>query len=501
MIDNHLISPFVILFFCKLLAERLKFIGMKSAYTQFLLAFLFSLYSNAQVLELELFATNLDRPVNIKHSGDDKLYIVEQQGFISIVNSDGTVNSTPFLDIDSKVGAINSIGDERGLLGLAFHPNYSANGYFYVNYIDGDGDTVISRFTRDTTNPLIADSTSEFIILTYFQPFSNHNGGDMAFDANGYLYISSGDGGSGGDPQDNGQNINELLGKILRIDINSTTGTLNYSIPSDNPFVGNPSARGEIWAYGLRNPWKFSFDRMNGDIWIGDVGQGDDEEINKASSTASGLNYGWRCYEATTIYNNTGCPSSSSLTFPIAEYNHFSDGAFKCSITGGYRYRGTNFPGFDGWYFFADYCSEEIGYLAYDSTNDSWNMTLEQFNGNWSAFGEDVNGEIYVSDIQTGNIFKLIDTALSVDDNEQNTISIYPNPTKTELNINFGNIGSNTVPTKISIWDLHGKILKTINRTTNIVQKINTSELSRGIYLLKINTDNGEQSTHKLVIN
>lgn len=458
-------------------------------------------FTSAQDLELELFASNLDRPVNIKHAGDDKLYVVEQQGFISIVNSDGTVNSTPFLDIDSKVGAINGIGDERGLLGLAFHPNYSVNGYFYVNYIDNNGDTVISRFTRNTSNPSIADATSEFIILGYNQPYSNHNGGDMAFDSNGYLYISSGDGGSGGDPQGNAQNTSNLLGNILRLDINTTTPTQNYSIPSDNPFAGNPTARGEIWAYGLRNPWKFSFDRLNGDIWIGDVGQGDDEEINKASSTAAGLNYGWRCYEATTIYNSTDCPSSSTLTFPIAEYNHFSDGAFKCSITGGYRYRGVNYPGFDGWYFFADYCSEEIGYIVYNSTNDSWNMTLEQFTGRWSAFGEDVNGEIYVSDIQSGNIYKLIDSTLSTDGSQFNTISIYPNPTKKELIIKFSSNHNATISTEILIYDLQSKIVKIIHRNTDSIQKVNTSELSSGIYILKINAENGEQSTHKLVIN
>ena len=474
---------------------------MKASYLLFLLAFSFSPSYHAQNLELELFASNLERPVNIKHAGGEKLYIVEQQGFISIINSDGTVNSTPFLNIDSKVGSINSIGDERGLLGLAFHPNFNVNGYFYVNYIDNDGDTVISRFTRNSINPLIADPTSEFIILTYIQPFSNHNGGDLAFDSNGYLYISSGDGGSGGDPQDNGQNTNSLLGKLLRIDINTTTSTQNYSIPSDNPFVGNPSARGEIWAYGLRNPWKFSFDRLNGDIWIGDVGQGDDEEINKALSTTAGLNYGWRCYEASNIYNSTDCPSSSTLSFPIAEYNHFSDGAFKCSITGGYRYRGANFPGFDGWYFFADYCSEEIGYLEYNSTNDSWDMTLEQFTGSWTAFGEDVNGEIYVSDIQTGNIYKLVDTTLSLDDNQLGYIAIYPNPAKSEININFASINNASITTEILIYDLQGKILKTIHRNADAIQKVNTSELSNGVYILKINADNGEQSTHKLVIN
>ena len=458
-------------------------------------------FSHAQDLNLELFASNLNKPVSIKHAGGNKLYVTERQGTISIVNEDGTVNPIPFLDIDTKVIDNSSNSDERGLLGLAFHPDYGSNGFFYVNYIDNDGDTVISRFTRNTTNPYIADYSSELIILAYDQPYSNHNGGDLAFDSNGYLYIASGDGGSGGDPQDNSQNTNSLLGKILRIDINSTAGTENYTIPSDNPFVGNPNTREEIWAYGLRNPWKFSFDRLNGDLWIGDVGQNDIEEINKVSSTASGLNYGWRCYEANAPYNLNNCSDSSNMTFPVADYDHFNDGLPKCSITGGYRYRGTNFPGFEGWYFFADYCSGEIGYLLYDQINDEWNMTLELFSGYWSAFGEDVNGEIYVTSLISGNIFKLIDTALSLDDNQLNTISLYPNPTKNELNINFGSINNFTTSAEILICDLQGKIIKTIIRNTDVVQKVNTSEFSTGIYILKIIAENGEQSIHKLVIN
>ena len=198
---------------------------MKSTITLFFLAFIFLPFSHAQDLEIQLFASNLERPVNIKNAGDDKLYVVEQKGFISIVNADGSVNSTPFLDIDTKVVNISAWSDERGFLGLAFHPNFSTNGYFFVNYIDNNGDTVISRFTRNTTNPLVADFSSELIILNIDQPYGNHNGGDMAFDSNGYLYISTGDGGSGGDPQNYSQNISSLLGKILRIDINSTTAT------------------------------------------------------------------------------------------------------------------------------------------------------------------------------------------------------------------------------------------------------------------------------------
>lgn len=469
---------------------------MKSTTTLILFMLLCLNFSYPQELELELFASNLDRPVNIKHAGDARLFVAEQDGLIKIINASGTTETAPFLDIDSRV---RSTGNEQGLLGLAFHPNYATNGYFFVNYINNSGDTVVSRFSRDGSNPSSADPNSEFIIITYDQPFSNHNGGDLAFGADGYLYISSGDGGSGGDPQGNSQNTSNLLGNILRIDINTVTLSQNYSIPSDNPFAGSSAARGEIWAYGLRNPWKFSFDRMNGDIWIGDVGQGDYEEINRASSSEGGLNYGWRCYEGSNVYNTVNCPSSSTLTFPVSEYNHF-DGEFKCSVTGGYRYRGGSYPSFDGWYFFADYCSGEIGSLVYDSTFDIWNMTLEDFSGNWSAFGEDVNGELYISDLQSGNIYKLTGSVLSTDDYSLNSISLYPNPARHELNIDFTK-STSVIASEILIYNMHGKVIKTVRRNTEIIQKLNTTELSDGVYILKIYTENGDQSTHKLVIN
>ena len=228
-----------------------------------LICFMCLTVCNAQDLELQLFASGLDRPVNLKHAGDDRLFAAEQDGIIKIINANGTVNSTPFLDIELRVG---SSGTEQGLLGLAFHPDYDINGYFFVNYTDTSGDTVISRFSRDGSNPDLADPNSELIVLTYSQPFSNHNGGELQFGPDGYLYISSGDGGSGGDPQDNGQDLGTLLGKILRIDVNNSTMANPYVIPADNPFVGTAGARGEIWAYGLRNPWKFSFDSLNNDL-------------------------------------------------------------------------------------------------------------------------------------------------------------------------------------------------------------------------------------------
>lgn len=473
---------------------------MKTSLTLLFLAFIVFPFSYAQDLNLELFASNLDRPVNIKHAGDDKLYVVEQDGYIKIINADGSIESTSFLNIDSNV--INT-GNERGLLGLAFHPDYATNGYFFVNYINNSENTVISRFSRDTSNPLLADFNSELVILTYDQPYTNHNGGDLAFGTDGYLYISSGDGGSGGDPDNYGQNTLSLLGKILRLDIDTFTATENYTIPPTNPFVGDENFRAEIWAYGLRNPWKFSFDRLNNDLWIADVGQGNYEEINRVSSSeaATGINYGWRCYEGNAPFNSGGCSDPNTYTFPIDGYSHSGDGLFKCSITGGYRYRGTNYSNFNGWYFFADYCSGEIGYLVYNDTTDTWTKTLNLFNGRWSAFGEAFNGELYISDINSGNIYKLIDATLSINDDSISNISIYPNPSHTMVNINFGLNTNDSQSTTISIYDIQGKLVKSIQRNEEMIQQINTSNLSSGIYLLKIKSINGAENSHKLVIN
>lgn len=445
-----------------------------------------------QDLELESFASGFNRPVNIKHAGDDRLFVVEQDGIIKIVNSDGTVETTNFLDIDNIVG---SIGNEQGLLGLAFHPNFATNGYFFVNYTNNSGDTVISRFSRIGVDPTIADPNSELIILTYSQPYTNHNGGELQFGPDGYLYISSGDGGSGGDPQNNSQNLNSLLGKLLRIDVNNSSASNPYAIPADNPFVGNASARDEIWAYGLRNPWKFSFDSANDDLWIADVGQNAREEINQIASTAAGLNYGWRCYEGNSSYNLSGCPSSSTMTFPVSEYSH-SGG--RCSITGGYVYRGSTYPNLVGSYLFGDVCSQEIGYLKFE--NGSWNSTFESFSGNWVAFGEDINGELYVSNL-SGSIFKISDALLSIDENTQNTISIYPNPANTVLNIDF--LGTTmTNSTTINIFDIQGKLIKSILKDNiNTFTSINISDLKSGFYILKIKFEDGEKATQKFVIN
>lgn len=470
---------------------------MKKYYLLFVYSFFsLSLFAQPEV-GLSEIATGFDRPVNIKNAGDDRLFVVEQDGLIQILNADGTINAAPFLDIDNIVGDINNGGDERGLLGLAFHPNYSNNGYFYVNYINNSGNTVVSRFNVSATDFNLADPNSEQIILTINQPFSNHNGGDMNFGADGYLYIATGDGGSGGDPQDNGQDLNTLLGKMLRIDVDSASP---YAIPSDNPFAndGNNATLDEIWAYGLRNPWKFSFDSQTNDIWIADVGQSQYEEINIAASTDAGLNYGWRCYEGNSVFNSTGCPASNTLTFPVGEYSHTGSGDFKCSVTGGYRYRGNDNPDMIGWYFFADYCSDEIGYLEHDGAN--WNLTLTgPFGGNnWSSFGEDINGELYICGLNSGTVYKIIDTNLSIDDQFINTFKLYPNPAKDMVTFSFGN---NYTAKQIIFYNVQGKVIKTIENFDSSLFQFSTKNLDKGLYIVEVLNANNNSTFKKLILN
>jgi len=465
-----------------------------------LYAFIFilsSVYIHAQDIDIETFATGFNNPISIKHAGDDRLFIVEQAGVIKIVNSNGTTNATPFLDINSIV--ING-GGERGLLGLAFHPNYVSNGYFYVNYINNSGNTVISRFSRSTGNPNTADSTSELQILTYTQPYGNHNGGDIAFGPDGFLYIASGDGGSGGDPGDRAQSLTTLLGKLLRIDIDNTSGGNNYAIPADNPFAGSTSAMPEIWAYGLRNPWKFSFDRNTGDLWIADVGQNVREEINMVPSTLAGANYGWRCYEGNSVYNTSGnCPETSTLTFPVAQYTHNGNGLFKCSITGGYRYRGTAQPTLAGLYFFADYCSNEIGILEESGAN--WNMSfVGPFNGNgWTTFGEGNNGEIYIAGNSSDTVYRIIDSNLGVDENDLFALKLYPNPTEDLLTIDATN--SSTAIQSIEIYSIQGKLVSTTTDFGSPRIDISTSHLTSGMYFVEITNAEGNSVLKKLIKN
>ncbi len=329
-------------------------------------------------------------PVDLQNAGDgsDRIFVVEQAGRIYVFeNNPNTAVKKIFLDIVDSV----SSGGEMGLLGLAFHPNYESNGYFYLNYTKSlpYRRTLISRFKVSSTNPDSADRSSATILMEITQPFSNHNGGQLAFGPDGYLYIALGDGGSGGDPDNNGQNKSSLLGKLLRIDVDQTQGSLNYAIPPDNPFKNNTQGfKEEIYAYGLRNPWRFSFDFPTGRLWCGDVGQSSREEID---IIVNGGNYGWRCYEGTLPYNTAGCTGTDYLP-PIWDYPR-SEGY---SVTGGYVYRGPNLPELYGKYIYGDYGTRKIWALSYDGVNPATNQLLLTANSAISSFGVDLNNELYV---------------------------------------------------------------------------------------------------------
>lgn len=430
---------------------------MKKLYTSFLAVILGGIVMSQEFTLVE-FATGFSSPVEIVNAGDDRLFVVEQSGRIIILNADGTKNTTPFLNISTIITS----GGERGLLGLAFDPDYATTGRFYVNYTNSTGNTAIARYTV-SADPDIANPTGE-VLLTITQPFSNHNGGNINFGPDGYLWISMGDGGSGGDPSNYGQNKNSLLGKMLRIDVSGDA----YTVPSDNPFVGTEGSD-EIWAYGLRNAWKFSFDRDNGDLWIADVGQNAIEEINKTSSTEAGLNYGWRCYEGNSNYNTTGCEPAETMTFPVAVYNH-SGG--KCSITGGYVYRGEAYANLEGKYFFADYCSGEIGWVDEDNNLEFITDTSNFF----ATFGQDANGELYVGG--SGKVFKIIgEEVAAVNDQNQIKISVYPNPVIDQLTIT-----SNKPVDEVKVYNFEGKLLATHKNQT----QIDFAKYPKGVYMVVV---------------
>ena len=352
-----------------------------------------------------LLAGGFNNPVDIVHAGDSRLFIVEQGGQIRIIESGGNVLATPFLDLSAVVTA----GGEAGLLGLAFPPDYSSSGEFYVNFTEtssGQLRTVIARY-QVSANPNVADPGSRTNIFTVNQPFSNHNAGDLNFGPDGYLYIALGDGGSGGDPQNNAQNPLSPLGKVLRLDV---TGESTYAIPPDNPFVGPDGVLDEIWALGLRNPWRVSFDRQTGDYWIADVGQNAWEEVNfQPASSPGGENYGWRCYEGNHEYNTSGCGPAGDYDFPVFEYSH----ALGLAVTGGYVYRGTHYDFLNGHYFVADFASNRFWTLY--PNGSGWDVTvLPNLVSNPSAFGEDAYGELYVASYYGGGIYQIRESRLTI---------------------------------------------------------------------------------------
>ncbi|GIW25099.1 sorbosone dehydrogenase family protein [Meiothermus sp.] len=358
-------------------------------------------------LRLALVAAGLQQPLYLTHAGDGSgdLYVVEKEGRIRLITG-GTLRSQPFLDISGKT----SKGGEQGLLGLAFHPDYRNNGLFYVNYTNTSGDTVIARYTANRSSK-VADPNAEQIVLEVDQPYANHNAGWLGFGPDRMLYIPLGDGGFGGDPQNYAQRLEtqsgnrHLLGKVLRIDVNGTEQGRNYRIPADNPSLGGRVS--EIWAYGLRNPWRSSFDRQTGDLWIGDVGQDREEEISLGKKGVKGLNYGWKIMEGNACYDNSIAPgcNSSSLTPPVHTYGR-GDGY---SVTGGYMYRGTRFPRMKGHYFFTDFGRGHLWSLRLE--NGTWTRKTEiaSAGNGLASFGEDEQGELYVMSLFSGQVWRLED--------------------------------------------------------------------------------------------
>ncbi|MCX8531004.1 PQQ-dependent sugar dehydrogenase [Chryseobacterium luquanense] len=448
----------------------------------FSLSIFSSLIFYSQSFNLEEFATGFTSPVEITNANDNRLFVVQQNGIIKIIQSNGTVNAADFLNISTKV----LYGGERGLLGLAFHPQYSTNGYFFVYYNNTAGNIVVARYSVSTTNTNVADPNSEKIILNIPKPFDNHNGGSIHFAPDGNLWIVTGDGGSGGDPNNNSQNKNSLLGKMLRIDINSTGP---YNIPAGNPFIGIDGAD-EVWSYGLRNAWKFSFDLTTGNAMIADVGQGAIEEINRMPITQAGINYGWRCYEGNNTYNTSGCAASTTMTFPVAVYDH-SGG--KCSITGGYVYRGTQYPSLQGKYFFADYCSRQIGVME---SNNAITWSTAFAGNNFSSFGEDNLKNLYVASVSNGKIFKITTTNLEVQDNHLfNEIRIYPNPAHERIFVE----GLRDSQSTAEIISTEGR--KVLDETKfDSENSINITGITPGVYYINIKSGDLKSYSQKIII-
>lgn len=484
---------------------------MKKKYIFILLILGFvSLSIKSQTISLQAFGPNFPNPTNMSNAGDDRLFIVDQEGYIRILKANGTTPSYPFLDIEDRV---NNQEDswEAGLLGLTFHPNYSSNGYFYVFYVNLENTySIVSRFTVDSGNPDFADPSSELIILNIPIFFGyTHFGGDLHFDDNGYLYISTGDDGTTeGDTGNFSQNLNSLKGKILRIDVDNPASGKNYGTPNSNPFKndGDPNTLEEIWSIGLRNPAKFSFDSLNGDFWVADVGHTAWEEVNIDLGNNGNINYGWPCYEANTPFNNdtpVSCPSNSSLDFPINTYGHFEpDGIFRCAIIGGYRYRGSNQSNLFGKYFFADWCSNEIFILT--ESGGSW--TREHYQPSigiqrWTSFGEGNNKELYVigNSGGSGQVYKIVQETLSTGADEFVKFNIIPNPSNNGLvSLDF----PNTVLLKdINIYNLQGqKIASKFETNTSKSYNLDLGYLSSGIYIIETISNKGEKSLNKLII-
>lgn len=511
-------------------------------------------------ITLQEAVTGLNDAVDIAHAGDDRLFLVRQPGLISIVESNMTIITTPFLNIQSSV---NDSGNEMGLLGLAFHPDYVNNGYFYVNYTAGPNTARITRISRFSVsaNPNVADPNTELVILEASQPYSNHNGGDLEFGVDGYLYIGFGDGGSANDPGNRAQNMMEPMGKMFRIDVDNGSP---YSIPATNPFVNAIDTLPEIWASGLRNPWRFGFDRLTHDLWIGDVGQNAMEEVDFwPAGDNSGPNFGWRCYEANLIGVSGGCAPQSAYVAPVADHvNSFNNW---CSVIGGRVYRGSAFPQLYGRYLYTDYCKGDWFSLVSDSMGGFIESQVSfALVGTISAIGENADGDMFACSEGNGKLYRICPDeppVLSLDTNgllastpavsytwyynnavlpdtgmildpmnnggnyyvvvnigagctfQSNTISVsgsgieamdaqrgiklYPNPANAAMRVQLSD-KYDGAEIQIQILDLSGSLLKTIDSTSTNV-RIDTRDLQNGQYQLVVKK-NGRIQAMKLFV-
>lgn len=437
---------------------------MKYFYLCILMLIPYVLSAQDEFLE-EFVSTGIDFPVEITHAGDNRLFVLEKTGVIKIVNADGSVNSEPFLDISHLVAS----GSEMGLLGLAFHPNYSTNKEFFIFYTASVQSIIIGKFTV-SDDPNIANPDGE-IVLNIQEETGIHVSGSLKFDSNGYLWISVGNGGS----DNSSQNINSYRGKILRIDINK----IPYEIPQDNPFV-NEEGLDEIWAIGLRNPWKFSFDSLTQEVWISDVGQElyqntiGFEEVNKQPESLSGVNYGFKCYIGNIPFQNCGV-EDEYLTFPFSGYPYSTENN-RHAIIGGYVYRGNKYPNLYGRYIFADYSSKEIGVIDQNGLLNFYGPFPEQLN-RVSTLGEGFDGQLYIGDFDNKKIYKIKDVTLLTKEENSIRLSISPNPV-----IDYLTIDSDLPIDKIYIYSIDGKLLQTLSGKN----RIDFSKFEKGIYLVVI---------------
>lgn len=478
---------------------------------QFFLAFTLFLalnFAKAQPFEFVNAFPNVSfsSPLYVTHANDgtNRVFVVEKTGSIKVLpNDSNTTDSRVFLNISDRT--IN--GSERGLLGLAFHPNYASNGYLYVDYTRaGDGATIVSRFSRSSTDPNKADSLSELILLTISQPFSNHNGGIVFFGLDGYLHIGMGDGGSGGDPGNRAQTLTELLGKVLRINVDSVSGGNNYSIPPTNPFAQG-GGRPEIFTIGMRNPWRISQDPVTGLIWCGDVGQDSWEEVDILEV---GKNYGWRCYEGNNPYNTSGCGPSADYKFPVKVYQNIGS---ECSVTGGYVYRGQRRPELTGQYIYGDYCSRKVWRLKYENGQVTGDSLIATAPSSIYSFGSDQNNELYMCG-SNGVVYRLNKSDL-VGVNGSSTMIAdefrleqnYPNPFNPETNISY------FVPAlskmRLTVYNSLGSEITTLVNTVQLPGQYDIrwngkdasgNNIASGVYYYNLSSDKGFSETKKMLL-